>query len=393
MHLTIDTSITFEHLLDATQRITHHIGGTRSGKTYAVLQYLILEGLQNKLDITVVRKTVPSLKRTVMKDFKDILTGLGIYSESLFNASDRTYKFDNGTTFLFLNTDDPEKLRGVKSDILFVDEASEIDEESYFQLSIRTTGKIILAYNPTVSPYHWLRIQVSKEDVGVFNTTYRDNPYLPKEVVKAIEDLEFTNKKKWLIYGKGEFAPNERAIFQFDVIDSIGDADFVGFGIDFGFSSDPTALVAVYKTNDTLYLEELIYERGLVTKDIVDKLNRLDITKSEEIWADSAEPRLIEEIYRSGFNIKPVTKGKDSIKFGISVMQNYKISILKTSQNLINEMYSYQYVTDKYQYVTDTPEGGLDHLIDAARYCCMMKLSQKARAKGQYSFTIGNSRY
>lgn len=393
MELKIDTTITYDHLLSAKSRITHHIGGTRSAKTYSILQYIIVEGLQNKLDITVVRKTVPSLKRTVMKDFKDILTGLGIYSESLFNASDRTYKFDNSTTFLFLNTDDPEKLRGVKSDILFVDEASEIDEESYFQLSIRTTGKIILAYNPTVSPYHWLRIQVSKEDVGVFNTTYRDNPYLPKEVVKAIEDLEFTNKKKWLIYGKGEFAPNERAIFQFDVIDSIGDADFVGFGIDFGFSSDPTALVAVYKTNDTLYLEELIYERGLVTKDIVDKLNRLDITKSEEIWADSAEPRLIEEIYRSGFNIKPVTKGKDSIKFGISVMQNYKISILKTSQNLINEMYSYQYVSDKYGYVTDTPEGGLDHLIDAARYCCMMKLSQKARAKGQYSFTIGNSRY
>jgi phage terminase large subunit len=393
VEVNINTSITFENLLESTKRISHHIGGTRSGKTYAILQYLIVEGFKSKSNISVVRRTIPSLKRTVMKDFKDILLGLGIYDEGRFNQSDRIYTFDNGTTISFVNTDDPEKLRGFKSDVLFIDEASEVDEESYFQLAIRTTGKIIMAYNPTVSPYHWLRIQVSKEDVDVFNTTYRDNPYLPKEMVKAIEDLEFTNKKKWLIYGKGEFAPNERAIFQFDLVDSIGDADFVGFGIDFGFSADPTALVALYKTNDTLYLEELIYERGLVTKDIVDKLNRLDITKSEEIWADSAEPRLIEEIYRSGFNIKPVTKGKDSIKFGISVMQNYKIGILKSSQNLINEMYSYQYVTDKYGYVTDTPEGGLDHLIDAARYCCMMKLSQKAQAKGQYAFTIGNSRY
>ena len=126
----------------------------------------------------------------------------------------------------------------------------------------------------------------------------------------------------------------------------------------------------------------------MVTKDIVDRLHKLDITKSEEIWADSAEPRLIEEIYRSGFNIKPVTKGKDSIKFGISVMQNYKIFIHNKSQNLINEMYAYQYSTDKYGYVTDNPEGGLDHLIDAARYCCMMRLSQKAVNKGNYVISI-----
>jgi len=198
MEVSIDTAITFEHLIESTKRISHHIGGTRSGKTYSILQYLIVEGFKEAIDITIVRKTVPSLKRTVMKDFKDILTKLGIYSENQFNISDRIYTFPNGTQFLFLNTDDPEKLRGVKSDILFIDEASEVDEESYFQLSIRTTGKIILAYNPTISPYHWLR-QMS--DCDRYVTTYRDNPYLPKEMVKAIEDLEFKSPKKWLIYG------------------------------------------------------------------------------------------------------------------------------------------------------------------------------------------------
>jgi phage terminase large subunit len=211
-------------------------------------------------------------------------------------------------------------------------------------------------------------------------------------MVKAIEDLEHKNYRQWLVYGKGEFAPNDKAIFQFETCGEF-DADFVGFGIDFGFSQDPTALVAVYKSGDRIYLEELLYEKGLVTKDIVDRLNRLDITKSEEIWADSAEPRLIEELYRSGFNIKPVVKGKDSIKFGISVMQNHKIFITKKSTNLINEMYAYQYASDKYGYTTDTPEGGLDHLIDAARYCCMMKLSQKAQNKGRYALTIGNIHY
>ncbi len=211
-------------------------------------------------------------------------------------------------------------------------------------------------------------------------------------MVDAIEELKEKNPKYWTIYGKGEYAPNDKAIFDFELCGE-HDGDFVGFGIDFGFSSDPTALVAVYRSNDRLYIEELLYERGLVTKDIADKLRALDITKSEEIWADSAEPRLIEEIYRSGFNIKPVVKGKDSIKFGIGVMQNHDIFIHSKSQNLINEMYSYQYAQDKYGYVTDVPEGGLDHLIDAARYCCMMKLSQQAQNKGKYAITIGNIKY
>ena len=387
--INIDTTITYGHVENAKSRVSQHIGGTRSGKTYAILQWLLVQMIaKDGLNVTVVRKTIPSLKRTVIKDFTDILKSLDIWNENDYNATDRIWSYYN-STIQFISTDDAEKLRGIKSDILFIDEASEIDEESYFQLSIRTTGRIILAYNPTVSPYHWLR---QMQDCERYITTYKDNTFLAKELVYAIEELEIKNPKYWTIYGKGEFAPNEKAIFKFDIVDEF-DAEFVGFGIDFGFSQDPTALVAVYKSGDKLYLEELIYEKGLVTNDIVDRLRKLDISKSEEIWGDSAEPRLIEEIYRSGFNIKPVTKGKDSIKFGIGVMQNYQIYIHKKSQNLINEMYSYQYATDKYGYVTDTPEGGLDHLIDAARYCCMMKLSQKAANKGRYAITIGNIKY
>jgi phage terminase large subunit len=374
--------------LNSKNRVTQHIGGTRSGKTYAILQYLIVQALQGPETITIVRKTIPSLKRTVVKDFTDILKGLGIWHEEAYNQTDRIWHYGD-SIIQFVSTDDAEKLRGIKSTILFLEECSEIDEESTFQLMIRTTGKIIMALNPTVSPYHWVR-QMS--DCERFVTTYKDNPFLEPSVIKAIEDLQYTNEKKWKIYGKGEFAPNDKAIFKFDTCNEF-DADFIGFGIDFGFSSDPTALVAVYRSGNRLYLEELLYEKGLVTKDIIDKLHKLDITKQEEIWADSAEPRLIEELYRSGFNIKPVVKGKDSIKFGISVMQNYEIYITSKSQNLINEMYSYQYASDKYGYVTDVPEGGLDHLIDAARYCCMMKLSQQAQNKGKYAITIGNIKY
>ncbi len=388
MELKIDTTITFEHLLDSKHRVTHHIGGTRSGKTFGILQYVIVEAIKEQQTITIVRRTIPSLKRTVIKDFIDILKSLGIFKEDNWNVSDRTYKLQDSVV-QFINSDDPEKLRGLKSNILFIDEASEIDEESYFQLSIRTTGKIILAYNPTISPYHWLR---QMQDCERYTTNYKDNPYIPKEMIKAIEDLQFTNEKKWKIYGKGEYAANDKAVFQFDICDNI-DGDFVCFGFDAGYSNDPCALVAVYKSSDTLYLEELIYETGLVTNDIIDRFKKLAIDKNQTMWCDSSEPRLIEELYRSGFNTKPVVKGKDSINFGISVMKNYKIKILKTSQNLINEMYAYQYESDKHGYVTDRPEGGLDHAIDAARYGCMMSLSQKAQRKGTYAITIGNYKY
>ena len=384
MEVTIDTTVTFENLLESKSRITQHIGGTRSGKTYAILQYLIVEGLKRAQTITIVRKTIPSLKRTVMKDFKDILVGLDIWKDENSNFTDRIYRLQD-TIIQFISTDDADKLRGIKSDILFIDEASEIDEESYFQLSIRTSGKIILAYNPTVSPYHWLR-QMS--DCDRFVTNYKDNPYLPNEMVQAIEELQTKNPKYWAIYGKGEFAANDKAIYTFDVVDDIEDAEFIAFGLDWGYSSDPTAVVAIYKNGETLYLEEVLYEKGLVMKDLADRLNELEIDKSYEIYCDSSEPRSIEELYRMGFNAKAVKKGPDSIRFGIGVIKNYNLKVLKTSQNLINELYAYQYSTDKHGYVTDTPEGGLDHLLDAMRYVGMMKLTQKATSKGKYTISF-----
>ena len=384
MELTIDTTITFDNILKSIARVTHHIGGTRSGKTYAIIQFLIFDALQNKQTITIVRKTIPSLKKTVMKDFKEIMQNLQIWDESSMNIADRIYGFPNGATIQFINTDDPDKLRGLKSDILFIDEANEVDEDAYFQLSIRTTGKIILAYNPTISPYHWLR---KMEDCERFNTNYKDNPYLPKEMVISIESLESKNPKLWKIYGLGEYAANDKAIYQFEVVDDF-DAEFVAFGLDWGYGGDELALVAVFKEGENLYLEELIYEKGMVMKDIADRLEKLGINKSYEIFCDSSEPRSIEELYRCGFNAKAVKKGPDSIRFGISVIQNYKLHVLKTSTNLINEMYGYQYATDKHGYTTDTPEGGLDHLLDAMRYVGMMKLTQKAVRKGSYAITI-----
>lgn len=382
--VTIQTTVSFENLLDSKHRVSHHLGGTRSGKTWAILQYLITRGIETPQDITIVRKTIPSLKKTVMKDFKDIMVSINLWDEDSLNIADRVYRLYNGTIFQFINTDDEQKLRGLKSSILYIDEANEVTEDQYFQLSIRTEGQIILSYNPTISPFHWLR---QMGDCDRFVTTYKDNPFLPKDMVKAIEDLEHKNPKYWKIYGLGEYAANDKAIFNFSIGEEMR-GDFIGFGLDWGYAGDELALVAVSREGENLYIEELIYEKGLVMNDIIAKLKALDISKSEEIWCDSSEPRSVEELYRSGFNAKAVKKGPDSIRFGIGVMQNYKIHLIRSSQNLINEFYGYQWATDKYGYVTDKPESGMDHLIDAARYVIMSKLSLKSQKKGVYSISV-----
>jgi phage terminase large subunit len=378
----IETTITFEHLNESSSRVVQLIGGTRSGKSWGITQFLIVKALEDRKDISIVRKTIPSLKRTNVKDFKTIMLELGIWVEDSWNVTERVYTFANGSTFIFVNTDDADKLRGLKSDLLWCDEASEISDSAYFQLAIRTSGKIILSYNPTVSPFHWLRQMV---ECDRFVTTYRDNPFLPAEMVKAIEELEVKNAKLWKIYGLGEFAPNERAIYKFDIVET-GQGELVGLGLDFGYN-DKMALVSMWKDGGNLYIEELVYESQMTMGDLIKRLKDMGIQR-EEIWCDSSEPRSIEELYRAGFNAKAVKKGPDSIRFGISILQNWKLNVLKTSQNLINEIYGYQYAEDRGGYVTDTPEGGLDHLLDAMRYVAMMKLSIKSQAKGNYAITV-----
>jgi len=385
-NLNIETTVSYQHVEDSPTRVTHLVGGSRSGKTYAILQWCIVQALQGKEDITIVRKTIPSLKRTVMKDFKEIMEGLGLWFENDWNATDRCYSLNTGSEIQFISTDDPQKLRGVKSSILWCEEASELDSESYLQLSIRTTGKIILSYNPTISPWHWLR---EMQDCTRYFTNYKNNPFLEKSVIKALEDLKNTNIKAYQVYTKGEYTTNDKAIYDFEIVEWLpNDAQFVAYGLDFGFSSDPNALVSVWKLNgNEIYILEHCYERGMVTADIISLLKGI-VKDREQIWADSSEPRMIEELNRAGFNIRPVVKGKDSINFGIGVLRNYKLKIPKACQNLVNEMYGYEWETDRFGKQLDRPVGFNDHLLDAARYVGMMELSQSAANKGKYTITI-----
>jgi phage terminase large subunit len=385
MNLEVNTTVTYSNQENSPTRVTHHLGGTRSGKTYAILQWIIVQSLQSKQEVTIVRKTIPSLKRTVIKDFKDVMQAMGIYSEAEYNISDRVYTFYNDSTISFISTDDAEKLRGLKSSILWLEEANEIDSESYFQLQIRTTGPIILSYNPTISPYHWLR---QMDECSRYFTTYKSNPYLERTVVRAIEELQRTNPKAWKIYGLGEYTTNEKAVFQFNSVEWIPDeSDLVAYGLDYGYSNDPSCLVSVWKHNGQIFLLEHFYEKGLTTSDLDKKLKEI-VQGREEIWADSAEPRLNDELYKLGYNIRPVVKGKDSINFGIQVMQNYKINIPKACQNLTNEFYSYEWATDRFGAQLDKPVDYMNHAIDATRYVFMSKLSNVATAKGKYIISV-----
>jgi phage terminase large subunit len=386
MHLEVNTTISYKHLEDCPTRVCHLVGGSRSGKTFACIQWLIVQALQKKELITIVRKTIPSLKRTVMRDFQEIMKSMDIWNENDFNISDRTYTFYNESQIQFISTDNAEKLRGVKSNILWIEESSEVDSESYLQLQIRTTGKIILSYNPTVSPWHWLREMI---DCTRYFSSYKDNPYLERSVIRALEDLKHTNPKAYQVYTKGEYTTNDKAIFQFELVDWLPEeAQFVAWGMDFGYANDPNALVSVWKMNgNELYILEHCYEKGMVTSEIIEML-RGAVKDREPIWADSSEPRLIEEINRAGFNIRPVTKGKDSINFGIGVLQNYKIKIPKSCQNLINEFYSYEWEQDRFGKILDRPVDFNNHLLDAARYVAMMTLSQAAANRGKYTITI-----
>jgi len=385
-NLNIETTVSYQHIEDSPTRVTHLIGGSRSGKTYAILQWSIVQALQGKEDITIVRKTIPSLKRTVMKDFKEIMEGLGLWFENDWNATDRVYSFNTGSQIQFISTDNSEKLRGVKSSILWVEEATEVDASSYLELSIRCTGKIILSYNPTCSPWHWLR---EMQDCTRYFTNYKNNPFLEKSVIKALQDLKNTNPKAYQVYTLGEYTTNEKAIYDFEIVEWLPDnAEFIAYGLDFGFSSDPSALVSVWKLNgNEIYILEHCYERGMVTADIISLLKGI-VKDREQIWADSSEPRMIEELNRAGFNIRPVVKGKDSINFGIGVLRNYKLKIPKACQNLVNEMYGYEWETDRFGKQLDRPVGFNDHLLDAARYVGMMELSQSAANKGKYTITI-----
>jgi phage terminase large subunit len=380
----IKTNKVFRHLEESTTKITVQQGGTRSGKTYNILLWIIFSYCEKNTGkiVTICRKTFPALRGTVMRDFFQIIKDHEIYSEDFHSKTANEYRL-NGNVIEFISLDMPQKIRGRKRDLLFCNEANELSQEDWTQLLFRTNEKVILDYNPS-EEFHWIYDQVlTRSDVEFHQTTYKDNPFLGDVIKEEIERLRGVDENYWRVYGLGERGQARSLVYTFSTVKEIPkEAKLISYGLDFGYSSDPTSLVRTYLLGDDMYVDELLYRTGMTNQDIANEMKALGLDRSNEVYADSAEPKSIEEIYRMGWNVKPTIKG--SINIGIDIIRRYKLHATESSFNLIKELRNYKYIEDKNGIMTNKPVDNFNHALDALRYSVVNKISKSHL--GRYSF-------
>jgi phage terminase large subunit len=380
----IKTNKVYSHLENSKAKIVVEQGGTRSGKTYNILLWILLSYCEKHTGkiVTICRRSFPALRGTVMRDFFQIIKDNDLYSEEYHNKTANEY-YINGNTIEFISLDMPQKIRGRKRDLLFVNEANELTYEDWQQLIFRTNERAILDYNPS-EEFHWIYDNVlTRQDVDFFQTTYKDNPFLGDVVKAEIERLKDIDANYWRVYGLGERGQSRSLVYSFSTCKEIPkEAKLISYGLDFGFSNDPTALVRTYLDNDNMYVDELIYRTGMTNQDIAKEMQNLGLDKSNEVFADSAEPKSIEEIYRMGWNVKPTIKG--AINLGIDIIRRYRLFATDRSYNLIKELRNYKYIEDKNGQMTNKPVDNFNHGLDAMRYSVVNKISNSHL--GKYSF-------
>jgi len=361
---------TYYHVRNSKAKIQVHQGGTRSGKTYSILTALIELAYKNQgLVITICRKTFPALRATAMRDFFEILNREQLYSPDLHNKSDATYQLF-GNLIEFISIDQPQKVRGRKRDVLFVNEANEISLEDWRQLLLRTTGRTIIDYNPS-DEFHWIYDEViPREDADFFQTTYKDNPFLPESVLLEIERFREADENFWRVYGLGERGASRATIFtHWKEIDQIpNEFKPMNYGIDFGYTADPTAIVRVYTDGHGFAIDELCYAPRLTNSDISKVLRDNSVNRQDVIICDSAEPKSIDEIHAHGFNTHGARKGRDSVKNGIQFLHSRPLLVTSRSVNLIKELRNYKWKEDKNGKQLNEPVDEFNHAIDAMRY-------------------------
>ena len=374
----LKTNVVYDHLDLATKRFIVEQGGTRSGKTYNILIWIIFNYcLRNKKKIvTICRKHGPSLRGSSMRDFFTLLQENNLYSEALHSKSTNEYRL-NGNLVEFVSLDEPQKIRGRKRDLLFLNEGNELTYEDFFQLNIRTTDRIIIDYNPS-DEYHWLYEQViPRSDCEFFITTYKDNPFLDQNLIDEIERLKDLDDNYWKVYGLGQRGSNVAQVFQFDTIQKVPEnARFLSYGLDWGYSNDPTACVKVWLLDDTIYIEEIMYMTGCTNVEIVNILKSKGVDPRDRIFADSAEPKSIQEVHRMGLNVHPSAKGNDSVNISIDLLKRYRLVWTNSSINGIKEMRNYKWMQDKDGRMQNRPVDAFNHAIDALRYAVFNVLSR-----------------
>ena len=364
-------------------------GGTSAGKTFGILPILIDRAAKTPhLEISVVSETIPHLRRGAMKDFLKIMDWTGRYFDANWNRTLLTYKFANGSYIEFFSAEQESKLRGARRNILYINEANNISFESYHQLAIRTSDEIWIDFNPTNE--FWAHTELLRDDDSEHIVlTYKDNEALSDSIIKEIESAQEKGKTStywanwWKVYGLGEVGSLQGVVFdnwkQIDAIPT--EAKLLGYGMDFGYTNDPTTLIAVHMMDNELYLDELIYTTNLNNNEIGARLKALNVVRPHEIVCDSAEPKSINELRLQGFNTQPAQKGPDSIKIGIDILKRYNIKVTKNSTNLIKELRAYQWETDKEGKLTGKPVDHSNHAIDAVRYFALNKLNNRPRGK------------
>ena len=346
-------------------------GGTSAGKTYGIIPILITKAsTYANQEISIVAESIPHLRRGALKDFLRIMKSTNRFYEQRFNKSLLRYEFANGSVIEFFSADDSSKLRGARRDILYINECNNVNFESYNELSIRTKKEVYLDFNPANE--FWVHTELKDEtDSDFLILTYKDNEALDERIVKEIEknrDKALTSAywaNWWRVYGLGEIGMLEGVVFSnWKIIDTIpNEAKLIGIGLDFGYTNDPTAIIEIYNYNGQRIVNELKYQTGMLNSDIAKEL-----PKNVVVYADSSEPKSIDEIRRYGITIKGVTKGKDSINYGIDIMQQQNYLVTSQSTNLIKELRAYCWDQDKTGKQLNKPQGKQDHGIDALRY-------------------------
>ena len=338
------------------------------------------------LIISVVSETMPHLRRGAMLDYFDrLLKPAGLYDPLRHNKTENSYTV-SGNRIEFFSADSSDKVHGPGRHILFFNELQNTNFETFFHLVQRTDSVVYADWNPTHEFFVYPKFVNNPDyegDITLIHSTYNDNPYLSPDIVKDILNRAKYDENYRLVYVEGKIGVKEGVIFDFEQVDEMPEGTYI-YGLDFGYTQDPSALIRVLIQGDEIYMQEMFYERGMTNYDIAERFKMLGIQKHETIYADSAEPKSVDELFSFGWNIKPCIKGQGSINYGIDVMKQRKLHVTKNSLYLIKEFRNYTWDTDKNGEQLSKPIDAWNHAIDAVRYAVSTHLEPKNEYKAYH---------
>ena len=363
----------FEWNYKCQKQIVVNQGGTSSGKTYSLLQVLLLKAAETpKITITVAGQDMPNLKVGAIRDFETILNSNPFFMHFIekANMSDKVWYLHNGSKIEFKSYDNEQDARNGKREYLFVNEANGLSYEIFYQLNIRTSKQTFIDYNPS-APF-WVHDRlIGREDVQLYISNFEHNPFIKDEIKRKIIDLKYTDPEKWRVYGRGLTGKTEGIIFKSVkwIHEMPTNLKRTSYGMDFGFTNDPTILIKCGISDGELFAERWIHEHGMTTNDIHKALKVLKVNTRDAIYADSADPKTIKELRLLGWNVKPAKKGADSIRYGIDEIKKYKALNIVNCEHWKREQLSYTWAIDKKtSKPTNKPIDDHNHLWDSLRY-------------------------